>query len=208
MSSYYPIMVRLEGKRVVVVGGGKVSERKVNGLLGTGANITVISPDLTDELRRLVGNREIDWKEKSFAVGDLKEAFMIFATTNDQELNQTIRSLAADHQLVIIADDPEGSDFHVPSHLQRGRLSIAVSTGGASPKLASKIRNELAQQFDDSYEDYLDFLFQARQRIISEVKNTTIKNKLLSAIISSEFLTSKDREGDFNRLYEEIKADT
>ncbi len=133
---------------------------------------------------------------------------MIFAATNDKNLNQSIRCLADDCQLVMIADDPEGSDFHVPSHLKRGRLSIAVSTGGASPKLASKIRKELAQQFDDSYEDYLDFLFQARQRIISEVKDTTIKNRLLSAIVSAEFLTSKDREGDFNRLYEEIKAGT
>jgi precorrin-2 dehydrogenase / sirohydrochlorin ferrochelatase len=208
MSSYYPIMIRMEGKKVVVVGGGKVSERKVRGLLGTGANITVISPDLTNELRRLAGNREIEWKEKLFTAGDLKDAFMIFATTNDRELNHSIWSLANDHQLVIKADDPDGSDFHVPSHLKRGRLSIAVSTTGASPKLASNIRKELAQQFDESYEDYLDFLFQARQRILREVKDTTIKNRLLSALVSSEFLTSKDREGDFNRLLEEMKADT
>ncbi|WP_342429299.1 NAD(P)-binding protein [Neobacillus sp. FSL H8-0543] len=208
MSSYYPIMLRLEGKRVVVVGGGKVSERKVSGMLGTGADIVVISPEATAELQRLASSGEIDWKRKSFSAEDLGNAFMIFAATNDYDLNQSIRRITRNHQLVTIVDDPEGSDFHVPSQMQRGRLSIAVSTGGASPKLASKIREELAEQFDDSYEDYLDFLFQARQQVLKEVKDSTIKKRLLSAIVSSEFLTSKDREGDFNRLYEEMKAGT
>jgi precorrin-2 dehydrogenase / sirohydrochlorin ferrochelatase len=193
-------MLRLEGKSAVVVGGGKVAERKVTGLLGTGSHITVISPQTTDELKRLASSGRIVWLEKSFTKEDIEGAFLIFAATNDTELNQYIKMAASDQQLVTIADDPEGSDFHVPSHIQRGRLSIAVSTGGASPTLSRKIREQLEQQFDEGYEEYLEFLFSARQRVLKEVKDASRKRKILSAIASQEFLNSQDREADFLRL--------
>ena len=125
---------------------------------------------------------------------------MIFAATNDNELNQAIKRSAGDHQLVTIADDPEGSDFHVPSQIHRGRLTISVSTGGASPTLARKIREQLDHQFDERYEEYLEFLFLARQRILKEVKDPSRKRKLLTEIVNDEFLNSQDREADFLRL--------
>lgn len=200
-------MLKLEGKKVVVVGGGMVAERKVTGLLGTGSLITVISPNATDELKRLASCGRIEWLEKSFLKEDIEGAFLIFAATNDHELNQFIKMAVSDQQLVTIADDPEGSDFHVPSHIQRGRLSIAVSTGGASPTLARKIREQLEQQFDDEYEGYLEFLFSARQRILKDVNETTIKRKLLTAIASKEFLNSQDREADLLRLLQNTRND-
>jgi precorrin-2 dehydrogenase/sirohydrochlorin ferrochelatase len=200
-------MLKLEGKKVVIVGGGKVAERKVTGLLGTGSHITVISPNTTDELKRLAGCGRIEWIEKSFSKEDLDGAFLIFAATNDNEVNQYIKMAARDQQLVTIADDPEGSDFHVPSHIQRGRLSIAVSTGGASPTLARKIREQLEQQFDEGFEEYLEFLFSARQRVLKEVKDATRKRKMLSAIASREFLNSQDREADFLHLLQNTRND-
>lgn len=200
-------MLKLEGKKVVVVGGGMVAERKVTGLLGTGSHIIVISPNATDELKRLAGSERIEWLKKSFSKEDMDDAFLVFAATNDNELNQYIKMAASDHQLVTIADDPEGSDFHVPSHIQRGRLSITVSTGGASPTLARKIREQLEQQFDDEYEGYLEFLFSARQRILKDVDETTIKRKLLTAIASKEFLNSQNREADLLRLLQNTRND-
>ncbi|WP_307197138.1 precorrin-2 dehydrogenase/sirohydrochlorin ferrochelatase family protein [Neobacillus niacini] len=200
-------MLKLEGKKAVIVGGGKVAERKVTGLLGTGSRITVISPHTTDELKRLAGSGRIEWLEKSFSKEDLDGAFLIFAATNDNEVNQYIKMAASDQQLVTIADDPEGSDFHVPSHIQRGRLSIAVSTGGASPTLARKIREQLENQFDEGFEEYLEFLFSARQRVLKEVKNATRKRKMLSAIASREFLNSQDREAEFLRLLQNTRND-
>jgi precorrin-2 dehydrogenase / sirohydrochlorin ferrochelatase len=207
LNSNYPIMLKLEGKKAVVVGGGKVAERKVTGLLGTGSHITVISPNTTDELKRLASCGRIEWLEKSFSKEDLDGAFLIFAATNDNEVNQYIKMAASDQQLVTIADDPEGSDFHVPSHIQRGRLSIAVSTGGASPTLARKIREQLENQFDEGFEEYLEFLFSARQRVLKEVKNATRKRKMLSAIASREFLNSQDREAEFLRLLQNTRND-
>jgi len=193
-------MLRLEGKKVVVIGGGRVAERKVTGLLGTGSLITVISPHATDKLKGLAGSGLIEWLERPFLKEDIEGAFLIFAATNDNVINQSIKMAASDQQLVTIADDPEGSDFHVPSHIQRGRLSIAVSTGGASPTLARKIREQLELQFDEQFEEYLEFLFSARQRILKEVKDPSRKGKILTAIASEEFLKSPDREASLSRL--------
>ena len=200
MSTNYPIMLRLKGKKTVVVGGGKVAERKVKGLLGTGALVSVVSPELTDELLRLARDGDIIWLDRTFSKDDIQDAFLVFAATNDEGVNQFVRSVAKDHQLVMVADDPEGSDFHVPAQVQRGRLSITVSTGGASPILAGKIREQLEQQFDEQYSEYLDFLFSKRQWILKEIKDSSLKKKLLTAIVSEEFLKSEDREEDFQRL--------
>ncbi|MEH7481321.1 NAD(P)-binding protein [Neobacillus drentensis] len=208
MNSGYSVILRLEGKTVVIVGGGKVAERKVTGLLGTGAEIVIVSPEATDEIQRLHREGKIVWKQKSFFASDIKDAFMIFAATNIREINQLIRNSTAPHQLVTIADDPGESNFHVPAHFQRGLLSIAVSTGGASPSLARKIREQLEDQFDDSYEGYLEFLFSKRKWILKEVENASLKRKLLKTIVSSEFLTSDNREDDFIRLYETLLNET
>jgi precorrin-2 dehydrogenase / sirohydrochlorin ferrochelatase len=193
-------MLRLEGKKVVVVGGGKVAERKVNGLLSTGARLVVVSPEATDGLKNLASEAMLEWLKKPFSKEDIDGASLIFAATNDNELNQYVKASASDQQLVTIADDPEGSEFHVPSHIRQGRLSIAVSTGGASPTLARKIREQLESQFDERYEDYVEFLYSARKRVLKEVKDPSRKGKILTAIVSEEFLNSQDREADFLRL--------
>lgn len=208
MNSGYPVILRLEGKLVVVVGGGKVAERKVTGLLDTGAKIAVVSPEATEGIQRLNHDGRIVWEQKSFAPSDVTDAFLIFVATNNREINQLIRKSAGAHQLVTLADDPDGSDFHVPAHVQRGHLSIAISTGGASPTLASQIREQLEQQFDDSYESYLDFLASKRKWILKEVEEVSLKKKLLKTIVSSEFLTSDHRDKDFMQLYESLRKET
>ncbi|OIK16448.1 siroheme synthase [Bacillus sp. MUM 116] len=203
MKTNYPVMLKLEGKKVVVVGGGKVAERKVLGLLDTGAEITVISPEVTKAVQKLADDGVLLWKCRGFSADDLSGAALVFAATNDTEINQRVITAAGPHQLVTIADDPEASDFHVPATVQRGRLNIAVSTGGASPILASRIRSELEKQFDESYEEYLEFLYTVRQRILHEVTDPFLKRKLLTAIVSQEFLKSDNREEDFRKIYNE-----
>lgn len=204
MESYYPIMLKLAGKKVVVVGGGRVAERKISGLIATKANITVVAPKISMEIQQLVENGKIDWLAKSFSFEDIEEAFMVFAATNEKDLNRKIKDAAEVCTLVTIADDPEGSDFHVPAKVQRGRLTLAVSTGGASPTLARKIRSQLEQEFDERYEDYLNFLFAARQQILEEVEDPSLKSKLLNQIVNPEFLNSNNRLADFQALYKEL----
>jgi len=206
MEKNYPIMLQMTGKKVVVVGGGKVAERKISGLLETGAAITVISPIATDTIHRLALEGDIVWQERSFTKDDLLDAYMIFAATDNAEINQLVKKAASDRQLVSIADDPDGSDFHVPANFRRGRLCISVSTEGASPFLAGKIRAQLEEQFDEVYEDFIEFLFTARQRVLREVEDPALKRKLLTAIVSEDFLNSENREDKFRRLLK--KADT
>jgi len=205
MRNFYPIMLRLEGKRVVVVGGGKAAERKVSSLLDSGAEILVIAPEATAEIERLASEGELVWQQRPFLKTDLKGAFLVFAATNDRQLNQFVKDSAAADQLVMLADAPDSSDFHLPSTLKRGRLNIAVSTGGASPLLAKEIRRQLEGQFADTYEEYLEFLYEKRQWILNEVADPVLKRKLLTAIVSPEFLTSSHREADFQRLYKELE---
>jgi precorrin-2 dehydrogenase/sirohydrochlorin ferrochelatase len=204
MESYYPIMLKLAGKKIVVVGGGKVAERKIFGLIDTKANITVVAPKISMEVQQLVANGKIVWLAKSFSMEDIEGAFMVFAATNEKDLNQQIKDAAEACPLITISDDSDGSDFHVPAKVQRGRLTVAVSTGGASPTLARKIRGQLEQQYDERYEDYLNFLFAARQQILQEVKDPSLKSKLLNQIVSPEFLNSHDRLADFQALYKEL----
>ncbi|MDR7001988.1 NAD(P)-binding protein [Neobacillus niacini] len=204
MKVNYPIMLKLEGKKVVVVGGGKVAERKILGLLDTGAEITVISPKVTEKVERLAADDLVLWHCKAFSEEDLSGASLVFAATDDVKINHMVKTAAGPHQFVTIADDPEASDFHVPAMVTRGRLNIAVSTGGASPTLASRIRSELETQFDEGYESYLEFLYIIRQRILAEVKDPALKRKLLSAIVSHDFLNSDNREEEFQKLYNEL----
>ncbi|WP_251554511.1 precorrin-2 dehydrogenase/sirohydrochlorin ferrochelatase family protein [Neobacillus muris] len=204
MNSYYPIMLRLEGKRVVVVGGGKVAERKVKGMLETDAQITLISPEAGAFIQVLAGEGKIVWHQRAFEPADVEGAVLIFAAANDRKVNQLIKAAAGEHQWVNVADDPEGSDFHVPARIERGRLNIAISTGGASPSLARRIREQLEQQFAPSYGDYLEFLFIKRQWILSHVEDELLKNKLLAAITDPKFLDCPDREAAFQQLYNEL----
>jgi len=205
MSRNYPIMLQLAEKKVVVIGGGRVAERKVRGLLGTGAHIAVISPEATGEIQTLALEGKIVWEKKFFSAEDLQGAALIFAATDNKDINRLVKSSAEKHQLVTIADDPDRSDFHLPAHVQRGRLSIAVSTGGASPTLAKNLKAQLDQQFDERYEEYLEFLFKARQWILQEVEDPALKRKLLTAIVSEDLLNSQNRTEDLRRLYEEFK---
>lgn len=199
----YSVNLRISGREAVVVGGGKVAHRKVLGLLDAGARVTVVSPDLTDGLQSLAEIGEITWCQKQFSSEDLDGALLIIAAANDRQTNLAVKQQAAPNQLVNLADDPEESDFQVPSVMKRGKLTIAVSTSGASPMLAKKICGQLEEMFDDQYESYLEFLASSRKEILTSVKDETVKRKLLRAIADESFLKESQREDRFARQLEE-----
>ena len=172
---YYPINLNLNGKKVVVVGGGRIAERKITGLIEAMALVTVISPKITSELITYAEEGKIIWREKEFTAEDIRDAFLVFAATNQPEINLAVKEAAAPHQLISRVDDPEESNFILPAVVNRGKLSITVSTSGASPILAKKIKQEIADRYGPEYKEYVDFLYSCRKRILEEINDPKIK---------------------------------
>lgn len=196
----YSINLTMQGRKAVVIGGGKVAQRKVKTLLVAGADVTIVSPQITDELKKFAIEGSLIWLCKDFSQEDLEDAFIIIAATDNPEINLSVKKNARKSQLVNLVDDPELSDFQLPAVIQRGMLSLAVSTSGASPLLAKKIRDQLAGTFDERYEAYLDFLADCRKIILTEVMDDKKKRQLLRAITDESFLDSKNREKKFAEI--------
>ena len=166
MAGLYPIMLKVEGRRCIVVGGGDVAERKVLGLLAAGACVSVISPEVTEGLSRLATAGEIIYSAKPYQSGDLVEAILVFAATDKPEVNRQV--LMEAQRLDILysaADSPELSSFVTPATVRRGGLVLSVSASGASPLLAARIRGELEQQYGPEYERLTSWLGELRRRI-------------------------------------------
>ena len=167
MPRTYPVSLVLEGRKALVVGGGAVATRKVEGLLPTGAAITVVAPDLTETLHAFVNARRCEWRPRAYAAADLRGADIVFVATDNEAVNARVYRDATDlHMMVNVADRPELCSFFLPSVLRRGKLSIAVSTEGSSPLTARRIRSELEERIPEAYEAYLDLLNDWRPRII------------------------------------------
>lgn len=142
----YPItLTNLAGRKVVVVGGGAVGERKVRGLLTTHAVVTLVSPAATPQLQQWAGAGKIQWEKRSFQPQDVGGATLVFAATDDRAVNAVIGTAAETAGILCnIADDPTAGSFHLPAVHRNGNITIAVSTDGTNPARAAKIRNRLA----------------------------------------------------------------
>jgi len=193
--SYYPILVNLRGQKAVVVGGGKVAERKIQTLLQHAAVVHVVSRDLTGTLQQYVEEGRITYIGDAFQETQLDGAFMVIAATDDPELNRRV-SLAAKRQNLLInaVDQPEDCNFIVPSILQRGDLIIAVSTSGKSPALARKIRQELEATFGDEYQSLLVMMGRLRKDVLSLSLSSEENKALFLKLADSGLLTALEKK--------------
>lgn len=141
---HFPIFVSIKNKPCVVIGGGPVASRKVGSLLEAGAQVTVVAPEISEEIQQYVGDERIRYLARAYSEADLDGAFLVFAATDKREVNHAIATLATSRdQLVNVADEPDECTFVLPSVLDRSPVVIAVSTGGASPVLARQLRIHL-----------------------------------------------------------------
>jgi precorrin-2 dehydrogenase/sirohydrochlorin ferrochelatase len=164
--AYYPVCLEMAGRRCLVVGGGPVAERKVAGLLEAGARLTVVSPSATDRLRGWARTNRVRLLLREYAASDLGGHSVVFVATDDGRVNADVaRDARAAGVLVNAADDPAHCDFILPAVLRRGDLTVAVSTGGASPALARTVRDEL-----DAYLDQEDYA--ALARVAADARRT------------------------------------
>ena len=152
VSSYYPVFMKLTGKRCVVIGGGQVALRKVGALIECGADIEVISPHLCPELNKIAEDGGITVRRRPYRSGDLKGASIAVAATGEHGINlEIVKEARSTGALINVVDDPENSDFIVPSYFRRGDVTVAVSTAGRSPALARKIRTGLETNLGEEY---------------------------------------------------------
>lgn len=162
----FPIMIDLSDQKVVIAGGGSIAFHKAENLLRFGIRPHIVSPEchpaieqLAEEQKVIVHRKKVEWR-------DLEDAFLIMLVTDDKETNAQMAELAVLHgKLVVHAEHNDLGNAQIPAVLIRGKLMISVSTSGASPTLSTQIRNRLEDEFDERYEAYLDFLFDARQYI-------------------------------------------
>ncbi|MCX5892862.1 MAG: bifunctional precorrin-2 dehydrogenase/sirohydrochlorin ferrochelatase, partial [Deltaproteobacteria bacterium] len=152
----YPIFIRIEDKPCLVVGGGAVGERKVLDLREAGARVTLLSQTLTPTLTELAQTGEIRYLNEAFTLDHLNGMVLAMAATDDREVNARVSAAAQARGIwVNVADDPEYCTFIVPAQVRQGDLTLAISTGGASPAVAQKLRQELEQRFGPEYKPYL-----------------------------------------------------
>ena len=148
----YIACLRLGGRRCVVVGGGEIGLEKVEGLLVCGGQVTLIAPDAVPELRTLAEEGSIEWERRPYETGDLEGTFIVIAATSDTDVNIGIYEDAeARAMLVNVVDVPPLCNFILPAIVRTGALAIAISTQGASPALAKRMKREISQQFGEPY---------------------------------------------------------
>jgi len=183
---YYPLFLNLSKKRAVVIGGGKVAERKIFPLLRTGAHITVISPEITKKIGSAKQKKTIRHIARQYRSGDIKDAFLVIAATDSPVFNEQVSRDA--RCLVNVVDTPHLCNFIVPSTMIRGPLNIAVSTSGISPALSRLIRKELEKAYGCEFSQYLQSLRKIRQDAMEMIPDKRKRTEFLKCIASEKMI--------------------
>ena len=183
----FPLFIRLDGRICLVVGGGKVAGRKVDGLLEAGAAVTVVSPEATTHIQRLASQGRIALLQKAFSPDDLNGSFLVIAATGDAAVNGHVAAACRAQAILInVVDEPGLCDFFLPAVLRRGALSIAIATEGKSPLLASKLRTELEQIITEPYGEFLELLGQQRELIKKTVPDRARREAIFRSLVESD----------------------
>ncbi len=184
----FPLYIRIENARVVVVGAGHVAVRKVESLLEYGADVTVIAPEAAEEISDWAQRGLINLQLRPYEQGDIEGALLVVAATSDRELNTAIYDEAcSNNTLVNVVDIPELCNCIVPSILRRGRMQIAVSTDGAAPGVARDVRRELERQFPDWWGSYIDLMAATRALVKERVpEGASARTPLFEALNCAE----------------------
>ncbi len=193
MPAYYPIYLDIKDKRCVVVGGGEVAYRKALVLKEAGAEVIVIAPEFYEKFS---AEKDVALLRQGYSGECLQGAFLVIAATNDKEINQKIWEDAQRHGLLVnVVDQPELCNFIVPSVVNRGELQISISTGGASPALAKRIRQELESLFGPEYSELTQLLSKLRPMVISSIKDEDKRRQVFGLLSSPKILTTIRQNG-------------
>ena len=181
----FPIFLKLESRACLVVGGGVVAEGKIRGLLGEGASLKVVAPEATAQIRQWASSYVIEWEQRAFESRDLEGMFLVIVATSSHEVNTRVFTEAHVRGILCNAvDDPPNCDFYYPAVVRRGDLQIAISTGGQSPALAQRIRQELERQFGPEYESWVAGLGKQREELAAADLDPEVRKRILHELAS------------------------
>lgn len=187
--NYYPIYIDVESKPCLVVGGGSVGQRKVEGLLEFGACVRLVSREVTPQLQALIDEKKVDYLGTDYEPGFLDGSTLVYVCTDDTELNTRVSKEAIARGIAVnVADVTELCSFIVPATVARGSLNISISTGGKSPALAAKIRRRLEDEFGPEYGRFLDLMGLIRPKVISEGKPSGDNKKTFVKLVESDMI--------------------
>ena len=188
MPTFYPVFLNLTERRCVIIGGGQIAEGKISKLLDSGAKIIVISPDATQGIRGFAERGQIELDLRKYQEGDLQGAFIAIAATNDRMVNQEIFEEAEKQGILLNAvDDMPRCSFIAPSIVEKGPVTVAISTGGASPALARKLREKMEVSSALDWADATSVLSKARQVI--KDKQIAVDPQRWQCCMTDELLT-------------------
>ena len=192
----FPISIELSERKCVVVGAGRVAERKASVLVNNGARVHVIGAEGTREIQRLAETDKIIWSKRPFADGDLKDAFLVVAATDDARTNSAVYDEAVKTGMLInVVDQPSRCNFFFPAVVDRGHLKIAISTGGRSPALAKHLKKRLTADIGPEYGRYLEVVALFRRRVKETVTRPEKIKQAHEKLFGSDLL-EKVKNGD------------
>ncbi|MGZ5335760.1 MAG: precorrin-2 dehydrogenase/sirohydrochlorin ferrochelatase family protein [Solirubrobacterales bacterium] len=159
----YIACLRLSGRRCVVVGGGEIGLEKVEGLLACSGEVTLIAPEANAELRDLADEGSIRWERRAYEPADIEGTFIVIAATDDTDVNIGIYEDAERRAMLVnVVDVPPLCNFILPAIVRQGSMAIAISTQGASPALAKRMKREISEQFGPAYAELAVILNEVR----------------------------------------------
>jgi precorrin-2 dehydrogenase/sirohydrochlorin ferrochelatase len=183
---YIPIFLDVAGRDCIVVGGGQVAARKVESLLEAGARVTVVSPRLSPAMKAVVASGGVTHVARGYRPGDIAGCVLVYAATDDPKLHTELAAEARALGILInVVDVPDLCTFIAPAVVRRGALQIAISTGGASPAFAARLRRELEDRFGTEHARTLEVLRAARRRLHANEINPAVRMKLLTDLANS-----------------------
>ncbi len=203
---YYSAMLKLSGKRCVVIGGGKVAERKIRSLLKAEGRVLVVSPVCTEFIVQWAREGKLEWMARSFLPLDVKGACLVIAATDNPTINQLVYESTSPDQWINIVDQPEISTLIVPSVIERGNLQISISTGGDNPGFSKRLKKELEEFIGTEYEEYVNFLGKYRRQIINLKLPSVLQKALLSELLHPRYLdwTKEGNNEKRNRYVQDL----
>lgn len=196
---FYPINLKLKDIEITVIGGGEVAYRKCKNFLGFGKSVKVVSENFIEKFSTIESKVEII--NDSYKEEYIKSSFIVVAATNNKEVNKKIGIYCRNNgKLVNVVDDIELSNYTVPSCVKRGDLLISISTGGNSPSLSSKIKRELENKYDNTYEEYVSLLGEIRKEIIEKIEDISDRKNKLNALVNLDIEELKVIKDEYKNI--------